>query len=278
MTVPSTVCRGGAFGTMPLGTGALGSLILGGLFEAEVIDAVTIDVSHVPLPGAVLDPNTWAVAPIGLGVPVTVISATELVPFVKTRLTLEDPGMTLGSITYLVSLTVDFDEVRDDCDTITVISPPAVRAVAPAPLSLAEQPYDIANPQLVRDARIIDPPPLGQYQINDRGDYALDSRLEGLRKRILRRISTLRGGFFHLPNYGLAQDLKGPIRPSPITALAADAKIQVEREPEVVRAQVSVTQLRDQPGIVVMKVSARTIGGLDVAASQKIDLRSPTLQ
>ena len=153
---------------------------------------------------------------------------------------------------------------------MTPVTPPSGPGLLPA-----EQPYDIANPQLVRDAGIVDPPPLGQYQVNDIGDFALDSRLQGLRKRILRRLSTFRGGFYHLPFYGLRQPIKGNVVPAEISTLVADAKIQVEREPEVIRAVVSARQLREAPHVVILSVIARTIGGLDVVANQQVDLRPP---
>ena len=262
---------------MPMGTGSLGTAGIGGLFAAVTIDAATIDVSTVPLdPVYLTDPTRWTVAPVGLGEPVTVVSVTEEDPQTRWRLSLS-PDMSLGALQYSVT----FDPtgtpltMSPGCLTVTVLSPPAA-PVYPTPLTAllaSDLPFDVANPQLVRDAGIVDPPPLGQYQVDDRGDFALDNRLQNIRKRILRRISTPRGGFFHLPNYGFAQPPKGNVRPSELRKLAADAKAQVEREPEVVRVQVSVQQIPQQPNVVVLAVRARTTLGLDVAANRQIDLR-----
>lgn len=270
---------GGALGSMPLGSGPLGAALFGGLIDAVVINATTIDVSTVPLDSVfMLDPARWTVVPVALGIPVAVVGVTEQTPGVLWRLTLSPP-MTLGDVPY----TVTFDPtgsglpISIDCLTVDVVSPPAA-PVVPVPLTdllASDQPFDIANPQLIRDAGLVDPPPLGQYQINDRGDYALDSRLQGLRKRILRRISTARGGFFHLPGYGFAPVQKGVVRTSELQKLAADAKAQVEREPEVVTAIVSVRQLARSPNVVLVSVLARTTLGLDVEANQKVDLRPP---
>ena len=269
------ICTGGAFGSMPFGTGPLGSFMLGGLFAAQVLSPTTVRVSTAfqNNPG-MLNPTYWSVSPIGLGVTVAVIGVTEVTTGVLWELTL-DPGMTLGGLGYLISFDAQAADVAmlAGCTTVAIDTPPLPPVVPEPALTFADQPYDIANPQLVRDAGIVDPPPLGQYQVNDRGDFGLDNRLTGLRKRILRRISTERGGFFHLPDYGLAQPIKGPIRPSVLVSLAADARIQIEREPEVVRAQVSVVQLRGNPNVVVVAVRAQTVNGLDVTANQTLDLR-----
>jgi hypothetical protein len=260
---------------MPLGSGPLGSAQLGGLFDAVAIDAITIDVSTVPLdPAFLLDPSRWSVVPVGLGEVQVVTGVSEQAPGILWRLTL-DPGLTLGELEYVVNFDPTGSGLPISASCLSVsFSSPAAAPVFPVPLSqVQEQPYDIANPYLVRDAGIIDPPPLGQMQINDRGDFAVDSRLQGLRKRIMRRISTLRGGFALLPGYGFALSSKENVTPSELTRLAADAKEQVEREPEVVRAQVFVRQLVRAPNIVVVAVSARTTLGLDVAAAQQVDLR-----
>lgn len=269
-------CRGGALGSMPLGSGQLGSRVLGGIFLAEVIDVSTIDVSTTPqLPVILTNPLRWTVVPVGLGAAQTVVAAQELIPETKTRLLLV-PGMTFG-VQYLIELSSEA-RLREGCESIVVQAPPVPPAPVPPALLPSEEPYDVANPQLVRDAGLRDPPPLGQYQINDIGDYALDNRLQGLRKRILRRASTALGGFFHLPEFGFASGIKEPIHPSQLVALAANAKIQVEREPEVIRATVSMTQLKGSPHVVVQAISVRTIGGLDLVANQQIDLRPTGLR
>lgn len=262
---------------MPMGTGPMGTSSLGGLFDAVVVDASTIDVTTVALdPVFMTDASRWSVTPVGLGDIVTVVSVTEQVSETQWRLSLT-PGMSLGSLAY----TITFDDtgsglpVDSACLSLTVLSP-AAAAVVPTPLTAlltTDLPFDIANPQLVRDAAVIDPPPLGQYQVTDRGDFALDNRLQSLRKRIMRRISTSVGGFALLPGYGFAIAEKGIVRPSELVRLAADAKAQTEREPEVVRATVSVQQLRTAPEIVVVFVKARTTLGIDVEANQRVDLR-----
>lgn len=279
-TFSNPICRGGAFGSMPFGAGFFGSQIAGGITDVEVVDANTIDVTHqAEVPADLTNPALWLVLPLGLGAPQTVVSAIELIPTFKTRLIVA-PGLTPGEA-YGLGFIKSEPEWRIDCREIAIVGPPPPPVDLPTPpvgLLPKDQPFDIANPQLVRDAGVIDPPPLGQYQINDRGDFALDSHLQSLRGRILRRAQTLRGGFFHLPDYGFARGIKEPIRPTDLVALAADAKIQVEREPEVIRATVNMQQLRNAPGVVVQTIRARTIGGLDITANQTLDLRPSGLR
>ena len=96
---------------------------------------------------------------------------------------------------------------------------------------------DLANPYLVTDAPVEDPPPLGTNQITDRGDLALDSGRPYLRKRVFRRISTELGGFYHLPNYGLAEPLKGTSTPDAVRRYRKQAENQIKREPDVKRVR-----------------------------------------
>lgn len=221
-----------------------------------------------------LDAARWTVVPVGLGVPVTVVAVTEQVPGVLWRLSLVPP------VSQGVPYTIVFDPdgsglpISASCLSLTLDIPPA--PVVPERLTAvlaSDQPFDIANPQLVRDAGLVDPPPLGQYQVTDRGDFALDNRLQSLRKRIMRRMSTARDGFSLLPGYGLSQPEKGLVRPSELEALAAETKAQVEREPEVIRAVVSVRQLRNAPNVVLVFTNAQTTLGLNVEANQRVDLR-----
>ena len=96
---------------------------------------------------------------------------------------------------------------------------------------------DIANPNLLVDAPIVDPPPLGTNQITDRGDLALDFGRPYLRKRVFRRMATPLGGFYHLPGYGLAQPLKGRSTPDSVRQLRKLAEAQIKREPDVRRVR-----------------------------------------
>ncbi len=100
---------------------------------------------------------------------------------------------------------------------------------------------DLANPYILTDASA-GTAPLGTNQITDRGDLGLDSGRPYLRKRSFRRLSTPLGGFYHLPNYGLAQPLKGASTPDAVRRLRKQAETQLKREPDVRRVRVTAVR------------------------------------
>jgi len=229
-----------------VGIGAIPVLavpILSGLIE------VTLDSAD---PDA-LDPLSWTVSD---GINFIAVVIVQHVGGLTYRLFLAAPmipGVTY-TVTFVCGGSIGFENP---------IAPAGIEQPAP---------FDVANPQLVRDAGLHDPPPLGQLQVNDRGDFGLDNRIQNLRKRILRRLSTFRGGFALLPDYGAAQGVKNLLLPGTLQTLAAEIESQIKREPEVVAVRVSVVRTALQ--VVTVSVSARTITGLDVAAAQTLDLRA----
>lgn len=118
---------------------------------------------------------------------------------------------------------------------------------------------DFANPQTLGDEKVTNP--LGTFQINDRGDYGLETGRAYLRKRIFRRASSALGSFFHLPEYGFEPRLKGTIKPSMLRALQARAQAQIAREPDVRSVQVSAFTLPDHPEIVVLDIRVEDTNG-----------------
>lgn len=113
---------------------------------------------------------------------------------------------------------------------------------------------DFASPQQVRDA--LDPVPdivaatLGALPIDDTGDYAFDEGASNLRKRIFRRLVTLRGGFYHLPRYGLGLPamLKKGVSGAQLRKLQDDASEQLSSEPDLDGAVISVTHTQTERG------------------------------
>jgi hypothetical protein len=99
--------------------------------------------------------------------------------------------------------------------------------------------YDIANPQIDRDAL---GGSLGTFRIDETGDLDVETRRSYLRKRILRRCTTKSGGFIHLIDYGFNPDLKKLIRPNMLRKLQQDAESQIIKEPDVVSVRATVSQ------------------------------------
>lgn len=105
---------------------------------------------------------------------------------------------------------------------------------------------DLANPQTVAGAFGSVPNPteavLGTLPVDDTGDIARDQGLASYKKRVLRRLTTPKGRYRHLPKYGvnIPQSVKLLARATTLQSLASDAEDQIHQEPETVKVQVTV--------------------------------------
>lgn len=127
---------------------------------------------------------------------------------------------------------------------------------------------DIANPQSL--TQIFDPLPvaegddlnalLGTFREDSQGDLAFDEGLAGYRKRVMRRLTTRKGRFAHLPNYGvsLITSVKQLSRAGVRESLAQDAEQQIRSEPETIAVSVQVVVDQSHPDIARYQVRART--------------------
>ncbi len=143
-----------------------------------------------------------------------------------------------------------------------------LRAGVPAPTpDNAFSNADIANPQTLSGA--LDPLPLpndsvlGTLPVDDTGDIAKDEGLASYKKRVLRRLTTRKGKFAHLPDYGtlFVQSVKQLGRSGLLQQLAADAEAQVKQEPETVEASVQIIFFG---GVAFFRVRARCSFGTTV--------------
>lgn len=244
MALPSTTAScgalgGGTFGTIPFGT--MGT----GLMAATQLSltSVRVDFFQVPAPQILsafrvsdaLNASNWTVEvlePFGAFTPlaqtVTQVGEKSVEVFLDANLT---PG-TLYRITSLALNTLGQPLLCPEAD---------FRTFARRVIDLGDF-TDLANPYLVQDAPVEDPPPLGTNQITDRGDLALDFGRSYLRKRVFRRMSTERGGFYHLPNYGIAEPLKGVSTPDSVRRYRKQAENQIKREPDVRRVRATAVR------------------------------------
>lgn len=121
---------------------------------------------------------------------------------------------------------------------------------------------DIANPNSNAGLPIAEgeSAKLGVFNVNGQGDVAYDEGLIGLRKRMLRRLSTKRGTYAHLPGYGVLAlgGVQQLARPGLREVFAVDAESQIKQEPEVVQASVVIDYNPDLPSIVIYRVKAKT--------------------
>ena len=130
---------------------------------------------------------------------------------------------------------------------------------------------DIANPQTrqgifdplpVEEGQALDPL-LGTFPVDSRGDLAFDEGLAGYKKRVMRRLTTRRGKFAHLPNYGVSilQSVKQLARAGVRETLASEAESQIRQEPETVDVSVSLIVDEQKPNLSRYRIRARTSFG-----------------
>lgn len=101
----------------------------------------------------------------------------------------------------------------------------------------------------------------GALAYDETGDLANESGVAYLRKRILRRLTTARGGFFHLPDYGvgLTAEVKRLVTPDLVRRMRSRIAAQVRAEPGVLEAKVSIT--RPTPVTLDVRISVRDDSG-----------------
>lgn len=134
----------------------------------------------------------------------------------------------------------------------------------PQPLAdLAVGNRDFANPQSL--SALLDPLPvttdvgiLGTFPTDETGDYAVDEGLTSYRKRVYRRLTTRKGAFKHLPEYGsiAVASLKHLAQAGVVATLAADAEAQIRQEPETVDVSVRIVQV--EAGLFRYRVRVQT--------------------
>lgn len=110
---------------------------------------------------------------------------------------------------------------------------------------------------------------LATYRSNGRGDYAYDEGIVGLKKRVMRRLTTRPGGFAHLGRsygVGVPQQLKKLATSKVVQQLATEAQKQIAEEPDV--AVVRVTAMVDAAhNLVRFSILIRAVGGQAVSLS-----------
>jgi hypothetical protein len=134
---------------------------------------------------------------------------------------------------------------------------------------------DFANPQTLRS--LLDPLPdtttveqLGTYPVDETGDYAVDEGIANLRKRVVRRLTTRRGSFAHMPTYGTIahENVKRLGRPGVRAMIANDAEMQIREEPDVVACSVSVEL--PEPGVIRYRIRVKVRSGQEVALEPSV--------
>lgn len=184
-----------------------------------------------------------------------------------------DRPMTPHAALYDVSLTDVFAADLGSSLTTTIRTPAVFKEIVAVQVDSGRVTRDFANPQTLRGAiasgvALPDAAELlGTFRIDAQGDYAFDEGVETLRKRVVRRLVTVKGGFAHLPTYGVGITTLGKrlAVAATLATVAADAEAQIRDEPDV--AEVAVRPVIDPavPSIVRFQIRIRTKEGKPTA-------------
>lgn len=276
---------GGAFGSGGVGSTPFGSGSSLAVVSAvqEALNAVLVTFSAPPRmfdPGSVYDarnPANWTLSVLEpYDAEVRLAQWTERVDALTVRVLFDGPlsaparyeihaSPTIEDLTGLPIVSLCAGAVFETFPPTRVASP-----FAPA----AQTPADLNNPWLLKDAQGVRPTPLGTLQVTPEGDYALERGESYLRKRILRRATTMQGEFFHLPNYGFGLMLKGTIRPDVLRRLQAEAQAQILREPDVATALVTAQLAAGTTDTIVLTMTVTDRYGLTEELTVPVRVRS----
>lgn len=247
----------GAFGSMAFGSGA-GAQVLEVVQESINAVLVTFSAPVKAFDVAALDDALYA--------PNYTLQATEpgqvirlsqwveeVVPSLTMRVLFDGPLTAPAIYRMVVNPRIEDlggTPLAPGCDGCLFDTVPPQRLTAQ---ERTDQRTDYNNPQVTRDSTQ-GPGPLGTYQITDTGDYALERNPAYLRKRVIRRATTVAGEFFHLPGYGFLEPIKGLIRADTLRRIQSRAIAQIRQEPDVVDVTVEASVSPTAPSMIMLKI------------------------
>lgn len=278
----------GAWGAGTWGDGTLGT---GGALTVVAVSSYRENIFRIEFSGPVywsgiLDPQDssrstkWTITPVAGTTGLDDNPARALLVS-EVRLAGVADGVVVGSVGRFVDVVCDramtphpamYDVgvvnvyARDLLSNVSAVSrtPAVFKQIAYPQITHANPSRDFANPMTLEAARDSLPDPtnplvLGAIRVDDTGDYAFDEGLTNLRKRVLRRLFTVKGGFAHLPNYGVGMGSHGKrlAIPSLVADLAAAAEVQLSLEPDVGKAKVQPVFDPAHPGFVRFRIIVR---------------------
>jgi len=130
---------------------------------------------------------------------------------------------------------------------------------------------DLANPPFISEEYTG-----GTLRITAAGDYQNEEGTALVRKMIWRRLTTFKGAFFHLPEFGLALSPKSLLTTSDLIKLKGEVERQAMREPEVEAVKASITLSSTGALTVELRVRVRP-SGQDVAMSIQLPVAAIAL-
>lgn len=114
----------------------------------------------------------------------------------------------------------------------------------------------------------------GVFLLDTRGDYTTQDEDAALKKRILRRLSSRKGGFFHLADYGLGIKLKHLLKTTQRAKLRNEIIRQIKQEEDVESVSVEVTIVPAR-GILEVGIKVRSRRQTNIAITLRIPEDGP---
>lgn len=249
----------GAYGLSPYGFG--GTLFVNAAWPVST-HTVRVELSQEPkhesafVEGDALNPASWSVLKLVSGFQYTVIGAemhddTHVDVFLLEPLGnhLETHRVTAIDLVAANGSSASAPLSADFLGTVETIDP--LQAVA---LDRFLD-RDLANPPLQTEIGGFS----GTLQIGSDGDYETEAGIPLAKKLVIRRLSTPRGGFPHLPTYGIGIIEKEPILGSGnLVALRKDIESQILEEPDIEDA--SARLLLDRSNVLFIQLRVRLAG------------------
>lgn len=200
--------------------------------ERQVLVALSIQPLAISTIGTgdALNPATWSIERLDTQFFFTILAVEQISATQYSLYTLEKFGnalidhrvATTSLLTpSMIPLTSPKNAIFQGCVAAKVKPTPAAQG-------------DLASVQLAASSLE------GVLQVLPGGDYVLQSGSSLLRKLIYRRLTTTKGAFFHMPEYGEGIKVKEPINPANLPAMQADIERAISLEPEVEAARVQL--------------------------------------
>lgn len=256
------------FGDSPYGIGSYGGALSSITISVASAWAISTHAVRVTLtgepkhidqfaPGDALNAATWTVVNLTTGRPL-VVALAEMHDALSVDITTIDA---LGDHLETLEVTaVDLVSI----DGLLAESPLSATFLGVVqtvdPIDVAQQDFrdrDIANPpfQISRELGHA-----GTLVFGSDGDLDTESGEALVRKLVLRRMTTRRGAFPHLPTYGLDLAEKEPLpNGGDLVAFLRDVEVQAKQEPDVETALAKGSM--DRSGVLIIALSLEITGG-----------------
>ena len=227
--------------------------------EVQVTVSREAQVLASTVAGDALNPATWVIQRLDTAFLFSVLSVRQVDPLTFIVSVLQDFGSQRVTHRILTTTLLDSDGnpvTLNQADYAGLLSAEAKDEASRARRS-SNAVRDVANPPVPNS------PAGGTLIINSGGDYELEDGAALLKKLIIRRLTTQKGGFFHLPEYGVGLAVKGLLPAANLIKLRADIIRQVKREPEVTAADVQLSLGTQNDLTVRVRAQIDTGGSLD---------------